>query len=209
MAITPVSAERFQEERSRNRSMGLKDILVHVDPSSANQTCIDVTSMLAQQFRAHVTGLLVTPNPTLLGYPVADFGIMADEGILVDAEREQRAYYMEFAAAAEKRFGDQLDRYGIAFDWRWAVGSTAQQISIRARYADLVVIGQPVPDGQSPANQLSVVSEILLTAGRPAIVVPYTSQLSTIGERILIAWNGSREAARAVNDALPLLRRSQ
>lgn len=208
MMITPINVEtavRSQQQGAGNRSAGLTDILVQVDASPASQNCIDVASILARRFGARVAGILVTSRPMFLGYPIAGFGVGLDEGILMDAESEQRAYVTELAIAVERRFRQQLEDASLELDWKWIVGSAAQEISSHARYADLIVIGQPDTDDPLSADQISVVSEILLTSGRPAIVVPHAGCFETIGERVLIAWNGSREAARAVNDALPIL----
>jgi nucleotide-binding universal stress UspA family protein len=207
MTIMPINVEaaRSRQQGAGNRPAGLRDILAQVDASPASQGCIDIASILARRFSARVAGLLVTPRPMFLGYPIADFGVTLDEGILMAAESEQRAYATELAIAAERRFRQQLEDASLELDWKWIVGSAAQEISSHARYVDLVVIGQPDADDPSSVDQMSVVSEILLTSGRPAIVVPRAGTFPTIGERVLIAWNGSREAARAVNDALPIL----
>lgn len=185
--------------------MALKDILLYMDASPACQSRLDLASVIAQRFKAHVTGLLVKPQPVQFGYVMADFGTVFENDVLANVQGEERAYVEKVAASVGGRFREQLARDGVAFEWRSVVGSVAQQISLRARYADIAVIGQPDPRGRSLADQLSVAGEILLTSGRPILVVPYTGRFPTIGERVLIAWNGSREAARAVNDALPFL----
>ena len=75
---------------------------------------------------------------------------------------------------------------------------------MHTRYADLVVLGQADPDeppyvGHRPPEQ------VVLSSGRPALIVPHRWPLDTLAERVLIAWDASREAARAVSDALPVL----
>ena len=78
---------------------------------------------------------------------------------------------------------------------------------LHARYADLVVIGQR--DEQSPGGvDKRFEQKVLLAAGRPVLVVPYAFEKRPVGRHVLIAWNASREAARAVSDALPVLTRA-
>jgi nucleotide-binding universal stress UspA family protein len=82
-----------------------------------------------------------------------------------------------------------------------------QEAIVHARYADLAIVGQLDPDNEAPGSPLSP-ADVLLDSGRPALVVPYVGRFADVGQRVLIGWNASREAARAVNDALPLLARA-
>jgi nucleotide-binding universal stress UspA family protein len=67
------------------------------------------------------------------------------------------------------------------------------------------VLGQPAPDDGATVNH-DFVEHVALGAGRPVVVVPYAGAFAAIGKRALVAWNGSREATRALTDAIPLLR---
>ena len=84
----------------------------------------------------------------------------------------------------------------------------ARVIALHARHADLVVLGQPDPESTVTGHRQTL-EEIVLSAGRPALVVPYIGPAKTLGERVVVAWDAGREAARAVNDALPILRRAK
>ena len=68
-----------------------------------------------------------------------------------------------------------------------------------------MIVGQALP-GESPAD---LPERVVLGAGRPVLIVPYAGVFPTLGERILVAWKAGREATRAVNDALPLLKKAQ
>jgi nucleotide-binding universal stress UspA family protein len=86
---------------------------------------------------------------------------------------------------------------------------TYSALCSQARYADLIVLGQSNPDARTEGALLQDLPEyVALHCGRPVLVVPYTGSYSTLGKRVLIAWNGSVEAARAVAAALPLLQRA-
>ena len=138
-----------------------------------------------------------------VGYPIVNFGIALNGDVFTNVDDEQRTFVEKAVASAERRFREQLGCDGVAFEWRSVISSAAQQISLQARYADIAVIGQPDPNGRSLADQLS--GDILLTSGRPILVVPYTGHFPTMGERVLIAWNESREAAHAVQSCLAQL----
>jgi len=77
--------------------------------------------------------------------------------------------------------------------------------ALHARYVDLTILGQLNPD-RGDANLIRPRPEhVTLASGRPVLVVPYTGHFETLGRRVLIGWNATREATRAVNDAMPLL----
>jgi nucleotide-binding universal stress UspA family protein len=75
----------------------------------------------------------------------------------------------------------------------------------RAYVADLLVVGQVDPDNPPPAVARTLIQDVLMTAGRPLLLVPYAGQFKTVGANTLIGWTPTRESARAVHDALPLL----
>ena len=89
-----------------------------------------------------------------------------------------------------------------------AASRVAEVVALHARYADLVVLGQPDSENGGEVDA-QVPEDVVLSAGRPALVVPYIGAGEEIGKRVLIAWDGGREAARAVNDALPLLENAE
>jgi nucleotide-binding universal stress UspA family protein len=182
-----------------------KTILLSMDASPASQNRLDLASALARRFDAHLMGLLVKPQIQPPGYAMVEMGVMLDENPFSTLENEQSVLVDKAAAAVERSFREQLEHQGVSFEWRSVVGSVPRQISLQARCADIAIVGQPDPNDRSSGDQLSVVGDILLAAGCPILVMPYIGDFPTVGERVLIAWNGSREAARAVNDALPFL----
>jgi nucleotide-binding universal stress UspA family protein len=99
----------------------------------------------------------------------------------------------------------------VTSEWREldAGNSTVSGVALEhARRADLVIASQ-TDHGWPGSLDLDVVEALIMGSGRPTIVVPNEGSGSSIGERILVAWNGAREAARAVFDALPLLRTAE
>jgi len=81
-------------------------------------------------------------------------------------------------------------------------------VPLHAQYADLVVAGQPDPDDPDASVAPHFVQSLLLSSGRPVWLVPYAGAIDSLGERPMIAWDGSRGATRAWHDALPLLERA-
>jgi nucleotide-binding universal stress UspA family protein len=106
-------------------------------------------------------------------------------------------------------FASRLKEAGVAGDLVAAAprDDLADLIGL-CRCADLVIAGLGDPD--APARERAIdVDRLVLEAGRPVLGIPIMPPRGPIGERILIAWDGSREAARALNDALPFLRQAQ
>ena len=115
------------------------------------------------------------------------------------------------AEAAKARFVEAVERSGLNTDYR--IDSESREpvpnaFAKHARYVDLAVVGQPNPD-QDVLPGTPMVESAFLSSGRPALVVPYIGAPETLGDRVLIAWDAGREAARAVNDALPILAKAK
>jgi nucleotide-binding universal stress UspA family protein len=122
-------------------------------------------------------------------------------GPLLDAMRRDALVEAE---GIRTRFEDTMTRTGFAGECRIAEGLTAELVARNGRTADLVVLGQPDPAEGAP-NATAVFEAALFSSGRPVLVVPHAGRFTQVGRRALIAWNGRREAARGVHDALPLL----
>ncbi|MDE2166756.1 MAG: universal stress protein [Alphaproteobacteria bacterium] len=182
----------------------IKDILVHMDASPASRCRLDVASATARRFDAHVTGLFVKSPPVPVGFALADAGFLADNDTAAIAAGD-RASVERASIDVEKLFCDRLARDQVAFDWWTTDGTVARDVSHYARCVDLVILGQPYRDGDSLGGEFSVIGDILLEAGRPILIVPHFGSFPIIGDHALVAWNASREAARAIHDALPFL----
>ncbi|MGH8502723.1 MAG: universal stress protein [Gammaproteobacteria bacterium] len=174
----------------------LKDILVHVDDPE-KCAALDTAIGLAQRFNAHLSGLHVT---SLFHYVAAKDVYVA--GLWEASKDELRAA----AQRAKERFAGATARAGINGEWHHVDGDAATVIGDYGRVVDLIVMGQPA-ENASPVTR-DVADKLPLTTGRPVLYVPPGFSGSP-GTSILVAWNDSREAARAVNDALPLLVRAE
>jgi nucleotide-binding universal stress UspA family protein len=179
--------------------MTYKDLLVHLDDSKVCAKRVDAAVRLAGQHGAYLTGVYPIVEIPLLNY--------IREQIPRDIQASMDAEAKALAEAAFKSFREAVERGGVAYGARTdhALDTTlASVLSMHARYADLVVLGQVSPD-EPPYVGRHLPEEVVLSSGRPALIVPYDWAPGPLGERVLIAWDASREAARAVSDAMPIL----
>ncbi len=173
----------------------MKDILVHVDASERSAERIGVAARMAGD--AHLTGLFVVPEPRLPGY-MAAYAL----GEFMEAQiSEARAD----AEKAEARFHDIAKQTGVHAEWRTEQGPLDEVVSRHSRYSDLVVVGKGDADDPVRFPNPGLAADLVMTCGRPVLVVPNAGHFETVGKRILVCWNAGREATRAVNDALPLM----
>ena len=177
--------------------MSYKTILVHLDHRPRSSVRLQLAFRLAERFDAHLVGLFAPGGARLPSYAQAEGGPLLREVL-----EKRRA---EILQEARKRFQDVAGRNGGSrAEWRASESEPEQAVRLSARYADLVVAGQP--ESGDEAEPRGLADEMALTSGRPVLFVPYAGQFADVGKRVLIAWDAGREAARAVSDALPLLK---
>jgi nucleotide-binding universal stress UspA family protein len=185
---------------------GFKDILVVADDSAACATRLDVAVHVAGRCGAHLTGLFVTPPPNVPALAGSEFpGSLRATSDYMEAQRQE---WRRAALAAQVLFRSRTNMAGITTEWREREGDVADIASLHARYGDLVIVGQMEPAPRAGHSGRGLPERLLLGVGRPILVVPYAGVFKTVGDRVLVAWNASREATRAVNDALPILQRA-
>ncbi len=180
--------------------MALRDLLILVDENGKDQPTLRAGLDLAQRHQAHLTALRLRRRPPMPAFVAAQ---LPDE-LLPQIE----ARVKEEAAEARVRVERVALREEVPFEWRAldvANGDAADLVGLHARYADLLLVGQP-PLDDAPEGYEALVETLLVSAGRPVLLVPAVGAPKGFGKRILVAWDGGREAARAVADALPLLR---
>ncbi len=183
--------------------MSYKTILVHVDDSKHVDKRIEIAANIAAIDKAHLVGVAITGLPGML-YNTALFDPAPPHmaALLGPAQ--------EHAAAALVKFENLARRFPVgSIETRLIENETAEDVSLQARYSDLVVLGQYDPEDASSSMGPDFVETVIMHSGVPVLTVPYASAFSTGGDRALIAWNASKEAARAVHDALPLLQRAR
>lgn len=181
--------------------MPLKDILVHVDNTKQCEVRLETAINLALAHEAHLTGLYVLTHHYIPPYLRAQFSA---ESLEVPVRAAIQA-----AEQAEALFLDKTKHAGVASEWRRVEGETIDVLSLHSRYSDIAVVGQRDPEGDEVTGDSEMPDRLILSVGRPILVVPYVGNYPNIGQRIMVAWDSSRLATRAVNDALPLLERAK
>ena len=181
--------------------MALRELLVIADNDTAYRSRLDVTFALAAEHGARVTGLHVMPPPIIPLY--------TDMPIPESVEKIQRLELEEAARRAAEVFSAVAAHSGVPTEWRVAEGHVVSQAAAHARYSDLTVVPQGIDLGEPSADLRALPEEIVLSVGRPVLVIPRYGSFPKVGRHVLMAWNGSREATRAVYDALPLLERAE
>jgi len=187
--------------------MALKDVVVHLDPNPRCAVRLGVAARLARRFDAHLTGVQVIDLPSAeFFYGAAMPLVSGGSERVVD---EMRAQAVAGSVAVETAFRESLRIDGIEGEWRLVEGNVPSTVALHARYADVAVLGQVNPyEPHDGVGRDAVVVTTVMSSGRPVLVVPFAGDFPTLGERVLVAWNASREAARAVNDALPILEKA-
>jgi nucleotide-binding universal stress UspA family protein len=188
--------------------MALKDILVGIDPSTDGESRLKLALNLVRAHHAHVTVCYVMReehdapvSPLLAGMPVNPGDTATRDPTFPPASREA-----ERAEQVEELFRTELRAHGLGGEWHLlSPGETALFIDL-AKAFDLTILGQLSPEIRSTGFRPD---EIIIATGRPVLVVPYAGTFDTVGRRVLLAWDGTREATRAANDALPLLENAE
>ncbi len=181
--------------------MSYKNILVHLDASERALPRLRLALELAKRFEAHLTGLFVVFRPDAHSFYV--MAGSAEYFINQETSRKQRQ------AELERLFRDEITHAKIHGEWRSSTEHANRVVAEAARLVDLTIVGQFNPDDPESFIAEQFTENVALSAGRPVLVVPYAGHFSTIGSRVLFAWDGSREATRALHDALPFLIRAK
>ena len=181
--------------------METRDILVVIENAAVVPQRIAPGGALATRLGARLTGFFAS------GYPImASYGDVSGWSQLVDAYMEAQR---REAAAAGAAFRQALTQDKLQAEWIFREADETGSAIAEAALYDVIIVGQPNPDaGLSGAIGFRP-EEIVLSCGRPVIVVPYAGTFSDIGRRVIVAWNGSREAARALYDAMFLMTKAE
>ncbi len=183
--------------------MSYKDLLVVLDSAPDTHGRIEFAAALAEQSAAHLVGLYPVPSPDLprrAGY--------ADLAALEPVYREWRERALQQADSVRESFERAARLRGISQEWRAVTEGWEADPAVHARYADLAILGQRDPDNDEMTLIRPQPERVTLASGRPILVMPYAGRFEKVGQNILVAWNASREAARAVADAMPILARA-
>jgi nucleotide-binding universal stress UspA family protein len=173
--------------------MPVTELLLHVQRVPPQGAGLRAALALAQRLDARLDALHVVDMPP------AAFTLPEAVPMQLDAARQRS---LDAKALAEP-WTLLLREHGLAGDWRVGNGDTVQTLCHAAAGYDLLVMERGVMRGDTPIG-FGTVSRTVFGSTRPVLVVPEQATVDSFGERILVAWNGSRESALAVRAGLPL-----
>ncbi len=176
--------------------MSYKSMTVCLDNGAGSSRRLDFALQLAAQYAAHLTGLHITYTPIMVYDPYAEWAPILVEWEAA-AEKRQNAAKELFYSVAQKA--------GVNVDWSGYRSSELQQVIAHARTSDLTIIGQRDPNDIEADLGNRFPEIFVLKLGRPVLFLPWVGPAPKIFNNVLVAWDGGREAARAVADALPFL----
>ncbi|MDB5393461.1 MAG: uspA [Rhodospirillales bacterium] len=176
--------------------MTFKHVLVHVEPGPASEARLKYAIALARNFGSTLTGLTVTLPATEI--PAA----MAGDAQLFNAAVEAAK---ESAIFAKRQFEKMIAECGLSTDWRNGEGNPVQVVSAEAGRADLLILGGQIRRDLDGGMYRLAPDDVLMTCGRPTIVLPEKIVSDFEAKRVLLAWKNTPEAARAAHDSLPIL----
>jgi len=177
----------------------MKDILVSLDSINSSKNCIDAAVLLAEMFDSHITCLYEEKVHNGASYTecYADIIITHFEKQLERDRDSISQIYNECVKSREAKCTLEFEK-----------PSGPNNVFSYANVSDLVMCAQHEPDRMAFGDN-NVPENLILDAGKPVLIIPYIGIPETIGKNIIVAWDYSREASRAIHDALPLLKQAQ
>lgn len=170
-------------------------IAVHLDRDEGCNHRLQAATQLAVVHKAELIGVYATHFPLAfydeVGTPSEVYSLLRAKSSTEEAE-------------VRTLFYDVVGATGVKARWKAPEGEAEQILALYSRYCDLMVMGQVNRDQSSP-RLISLAEAVMMSAGRPVLMIPYSGRTNSIGKRILLCWDYRREAARAFADAHPLL----
>ena len=173
-------------------------ISVHLDHGFDCKRRIDAALALARRHKAELVGIYANAAP--LQYYYGESVLMSRAtAVMKEIQTQSRdAVQNGFLASAAASDVPAVVRAGEA--------SPSATVALLGRTSDLIIVSQENRQDVEAAHEIEFVEQTLLTAGRPVLALPSSGEFPVIGDRVLCCWDGSREAARALADAAPILR---
>lgn len=180
--------------------MAPKDLVVFLEQDRDDAARLAYAAALAKRWQAHLIAVFVAQPLEL--EPHADFAI--GPTALSSLLDEHRTRFEQALARARTAFDALTERRSFSAEWRLSDGESREALMLHARHASLAVLGPSAR--RRPATTLLDLSEdLILASGRPCLLLPDDWPAERSPRRIVVGWNGSREAARAIADATPFL----
>ena len=190
----------MREPAPSETAMSYRSILVLLDQDPHNAARTDCAVQLAKALECHLVGVAPTSLVDLPASPEVAASLVELAARVWDTLREQ-------ADQAAKRFSETCRAAGLSsFEAVVDEADKAPSLVRHAHCSDLTVLSQADPSAAGFRATKELVEQLVLHSARPTLILPYAGRFERVGSQVLVAWDDSREAARAVADALPLLR---
>lgn len=170
--------------------MALKVILVHLDPGPRWAQRLDLAIALARIHQAHLSGFYASGSPA--------YGLRESEALEIRKIFEQKVSVANISA-------DWIDGYTIDPP----LVPLMDKFLLRVCYADLIIVGQQGTRSGSRSLPADFTERVIISAGRPVLVIPKRGDFKHAGERVMVAWRGGRISSRALHDAMPVLAKAR
>jgi nucleotide-binding universal stress UspA family protein len=181
-------------------AMAYKTILVSLNEIAALPRLLAMAGELGRKFDAHVKGLYVIPSLAVYGTESYSLTPVVFDG--------QQKFFKDRLSRVRTAFEEAMKREGLNFDFQSPESETLEvtpdTIDL-AREADLVLLATPPERSEEPIED-DMVQRVALGSGRPVLVIPGNKDAPLKLDHVIVGWNSSREAARAVVDAMPFLK---
>ena len=180
----------------------IKDLVVSLSVGASRDAAGPYAISVAEAFGAHVAGIALSYEPvippTIMGTIPASF---------VESQRDEND---RAANDARAKFDEAARRAGVSSESRTlsaSLAGSADRFATIARRFDLAVVSQAEPERAAPEEL--IVENALFSSGRPVLIVPYIQKAELTLDRVMVCWDASRNAARAIADAMPFLKRAR
>jgi nucleotide-binding universal stress UspA family protein len=187
-------------------TVSFKTMLVLLDESEDSSVRLDTACSMAEHHGAHMTALALSLHAASYMAAGIDGGAAAaaiDAGLMEESRKQAQS----IATAGQK----SIDARGVLGDARWASHERfglREAVALQGRHSDLVIAGQPL-ENLSLGLREAALEGALFSSGRPVLVAPANWQGPVKMRRVVVAWDGSKEAARAIGDAAPIIERAE
>jgi nucleotide-binding universal stress UspA family protein len=204
-AVTPSKTRACNNHRiNPNPEDTMKTLLVALLPDEELDLSLDVATALARRHGSHIIGYMPIPGPILL--PVATPMAM------VPFDDTMRSRYREMLPTVQAAFEKRMSAEGLSSEFRSDEQSNlnlSPGIIAQSRTCDLVIVQMRQSDGKVTADSVDCVADIVMASGRPVMAIPAQLSRPFAYDRVTLAWNASRESARAAFDCAPLLSKAK
>lgn len=183
--------------------MTYKSLQVHVDNTASCEKRLHVAVEMAIKLNAHLTGVYTRHWTHLPNYMMP-----VNSQRLKNIEANYKKEMDDMENAAKAMFTEVTLQHEVSAIWHCVTGDAYSALTNEAHYSDLLILGQPEPEDEINTTP-DLPDHLVLTSGRPCLIVPYIGARKNLGKHPLVAWNGTRESTRALHDSLPLLMQAE